>query len=447
MEHRHVRIRWVASLIVLTLPMAVFAQPVDVLISQLSSADWRTRQAALEKLVARGEDALPHLQREAGRTHDVEVRSRAQAAIARIEENRLVGASPITVNWNNSSALTAVSELAAQARAPLPTEPVNLLAKTTKRVSLQADHRPFWDVMLQLCRQTALAPAPINRHNRDIGLGLLRDEGNEWGEKLLTTSGPLLIRADRLISDRAILFKTPNDTTRELSISMTIFAEPKLRVLDYSGSLRLDEVVDVHGNSLIPPDDGDLASNVDVFGNGRGSNTSSWEVGATLRYPKGAGNNNRIARFRASTTLIVQTQSATLELPLPSPKHVNRTVDGLRVTVKNLDAGRCDLTIHRDGRNEAEWNAVRMQMFAGEAQLLDDKGQTVARSQSGLEADESPDNQRMELRLRFGRDGVEESRERPSKKLSAEAVKMVWEFPTQTRELVVPFEFRNLPIP
>lgn len=450
MEDRRVRngARWLIALFI----SAVFAAPlragqVDHLIVQLASDNWRTRQQALEKLVALGEDVLPRLQGEAQRTGDVEVRSRALSAIARIQENRLLGASLISANWENASAATVFAEVSRQARGPLPTEPTNLLQKTTRRVSLSVDHRPFWEVMLEASRRTGLAPASINRHNRDIGLGLVRDEGNEWPEKLTTISGPLLIRADRLISDRAISFKTPDDATRELSISLTVFAEPKLRVLDYSGTLRLDEVVDVHGDSLVPPDLEGLPANVDTFGNTGGGNTSSWEVGATLNLPRGARADNRIARFRASTSLIVQTQGAILELPLPSPKHVSRTVEGLRFTVKNLDASRCDMVIHRDGRSESEWNLVRMQIFASEAQLVDDKGQTVARSQSGQDADEGPDNQRMELRLRFSREVADENGAGRKKTPSVEAVKMLWEFPVQTRELVVPFEFRNLPIP
>jgi hypothetical protein len=63
-----------------------------------------------------------------------------------------------------------------------------------------------------------------------------------------------------------------------------------------------------------------------------------------------------------------------------------------------------------------------------------------------MDADESPDSQRMELRLRFVKEGLDEAKDR-GKKGTSEGSKLVWTFPTQTRELTVPFEFRDLPIP
>jgi hypothetical protein len=151
-------------------------------------------------------------------------------------------------------------------------------------------------------------------------------------------------------------------------------------------------------------------------------------------------------RFKASTTLVVQTGSAALEVPLSGSQEVTRNAGPLRVTVEHLDSTRCDLRVYRDGRDDADWFQVRMQLNASEARLLDEKDRVVARSQSSMDADESPDSQRMELRLRFVKEGMEETKDR-GKKNGWEASKLVWDFPTQTRELTVPFEFRDLPIP
>ena len=61
-----------------------------------------------------------------------------------------------------------------------------------------------------------------------------------------------------------------------------------------------------------------------------------------------------------------------------------------------------------------------------------------------MEADESPDSQRMDLRLRFTREGAADE---GKKRAMSEAAKMIWSFPIQTRELTVPLEFQDLPIP
>jgi hypothetical protein len=412
-------------------------------IAQLSSDDWRVRQQAMERLVGMGEDALPRLNNLANTTDDGEVRTRASAAIAQIEENRITGASLITMKLEGAPAATAFAQLASQAGAPLLTEPPNLLSQKNMRlVSLNADHRPFWEVMQTLCAQTELEPTGISRHNREIGLGLIRGSA-DWMDKPIVVSGPLLIRADRLVRISTAHLKPPGGVSEEFTISLTAFAEPKLKVLDYSTTLKLEEAVDELGNSLVPPVGKDaVAANAIAFGNTREGNTSHWEVGATLHHPKGAG--KRIVRFRATAALQVQTRAAVLELPVAASKNVSRTLGGLRVTIKSIDNTRCDLCVYRDGRTDAEWYAARMQLYAGEAQLLDEKGQVVARSQSGMEADESPDSQRMDLRLRFAREGAADE---GKKRAMSEAAKMIWSFPIQTRELTVPLEFQDLPIP
>jgi hypothetical protein len=88
-----------------------------------------------------------------------------------------------------------------------------------------------------------------------------------------------------------------------------------------------------------------------------------------------------------------------------------------------------------------------MQLYAGEAQLLDDKGQVVARGQSGLEADESPDSQRLDLRMRFAKEGGGDEGKEARKQPASEASRLVWTFPLESRELVIPFELRDLPVP
>jgi len=82
-----------------------------------------------------------------------------------------------------------------------------------------------------------------------------------------------------------------------------------------------------------------------------------------------------------------------------------------------------------------------------EADLVDDKGQAVAHSPNGADADESPDNQRLDVHMRFVREVGEDGNKGARKTAASEAVKMRWEIPVETRELTVPFELRDLPIP
>jgi hypothetical protein len=206
--------------------------------------------------------------------------------------------------------------------------------------------------------------------------------------------------------------------------------------------------VDERGNSLVPAEDpGGLSPNADVFGNHREGHTSRWDVGATLLHPKGAG--KQITRLRASTTVLVETRAAVLDVPLATARDTTHTVGGVRVAVRNVDGGRAELSIFRDGRTDAEWYALRLQLTAGRARLVGEQEQVVARGQGAADADESPDNQRLDLRVRFAREVGDGRPSRDGKRASAgsAAVRLVWEFPVAARELVVPFEFRDLPIP
>ena len=74
---------------------------------------------------------------------------------------------------------------------------------------------------------------------------------------------------------------------------------------------------------------------------------------------------------------------------------------------------------------------------------MNESGQVVARHQSAIDAEETQDAQRMDVRLKFAPEEEFKSKRRPL----SEGLKLVWEFPSQVRELSVPFELGELPIP
>lgn len=435
------------------------APALDAQIAQLSSDDWRTRQKAVRFLVAAGEDALPRLRQALRQTRNGEIRARLEAAIGHIEEDRRVGATLVTLQLEGASPARAVEELSRAARGSIGLEPPDLARdRSLKPVSLNARKRPFWEVMQALSRQTGLEPTTLTRGGRETGFGLACGDGT-WADHPLVLAGPLLLRADRLTRTSGISLRDPG-TSNEFSVSLTAFAEPKLRVLDFSGGVTLEEAVDDRGNSLVPPSDNGVPANVEAFGNSRGGNTSHWELGATLHYPKNPG--TRIVRLKGSTTFEVQIRAAKLEVPIPGAKNVSRNLDGVQVWVKSADSQRADIVVLRDNRPDPDWYRLRASLLATEARLLDDKGQVVGRSQGGVDIDDNNDGQAIEVRLRFARESGEDGagqgpgqgapardRRRPGGRgpTQPEAVKLLWEFPVETREVVVPFEFRDLPIP
>jgi hypothetical protein len=414
-----------AALICCAKTLSVLAQSqstqIDTWSAQLTSDDWKTRQKAMENLVGLGEDALPVLQKLQSSSPDHEIRTRASAAIAQILENRLVGPSPITLDLQNTPAEQVFAELGRQAHATLRAP------KSLGPLSLKVDHRPFWEVVESLCLH----------HNLEMNGTELSQNGNDWLQKPTVRAGPLLIRADRLTRTATAHLRPPGEVDEEFNISLTVYAEPKLRVLDFSSSVKLDEVADELGHSLIPEEE----SNVEAYGNVRNPSTTHWEIGATLHHPKGTG--TKIVKFRGQTKLLLQIRAGILETSLAAARNLSKTVEGVRVTVKEADAGHATLLVHRDGRTDAEWYTLRMQLYAGAARLVNESGQAVARHQNAIDAEEAQDGQRMDVHLKFVAEEEFKTRRRPL----SEGLKLIWEFPSQVRELSVPFELPELPIP
>src|ERR1051325_6149201 len=78
------------------------AQQAEQLISTLSSDTWQARQQAQDALVQIGLDLRPRLLRLMRQTRDEEVRTRAEAALGQIEENRISGISYITLHMKQA---------------------------------------------------------------------------------------------------------------------------------------------------------------------------------------------------------------------------------------------------------------------------------------------------------------------------------------------------------
>jgi hypothetical protein len=121
------------------LSLPAHAQParhdtqIDDAINQLSSDDWKARQSATQRLIQLADDALPRLQHVADTATDDEVRTRAAAAVAQIEENKITGASLVTLHLKDAPAAQAFAELAHQARAAHPPPPPGPVSYTQKQ--------------------------------------------------------------------------------------------------------------------------------------------------------------------------------------------------------------------------------------------------------------------------------------------------------------------------
>ncbi|MDB5298931.1 MAG: hypothetical protein JWO87_594, partial [Phycisphaerales bacterium] len=83
----------------------------DDLLKRLSSDAWQQRQRAQDELVRMGDEARPVVKDLLARTTDTEVRTRLEAAVAQIDENRISGPSFITMHFKDADPREVFAEL------------------------------------------------------------------------------------------------------------------------------------------------------------------------------------------------------------------------------------------------------------------------------------------------------------------------------------------------
>src|SRR5207237_6920798 len=92
-------------------------------------------------------------------TNDEEARTRVEAALRQIEENRITGASLITLHMKGAKPAEVFAEISRQASAELRPSPVNLWeSKSWPTFDIDIDRQPFWEVIGDVCNRFGVAP-------------------------------------------------------------------------------------------------------------------------------------------------------------------------------------------------------------------------------------------------------------------------------------------------
>jgi len=138
--------------------MAQTTQPSGQLarwLADLGSETWRAREAAEAALVRYGPDAVPALNQLIRQNPDLEVQSRAHEILRRIQSWPLY-AKFVTVHLHQVPARAAFAEIAAAAGMPLPAADAGVWNAPLPTVTLDFDRAPFWNVVVEACRQAHL---------------------------------------------------------------------------------------------------------------------------------------------------------------------------------------------------------------------------------------------------------------------------------------------------
>ena len=423
-----------ASLIVLTLIALQPAQPttapaIDALIAQLADDDWQQRQRAQDRLVLIGEKARGALERAAGESSDPEVRERAAAALASIAQNAQAGPSIITIQGDDIPLRDVIKQLSEQCGVALETYPPDALEQQRgTRVALDIDHLPFWDAMRQITEKTGFTVQQWD----NTGVKLM--QGGQQFDGVSQVSGAFLVSAVRVSRSRSIELGGARNAYEDFQVLIGARAEPKLRLLRVAYAPNLDEAVDEHGNSLLP------AANASVAGGYAIAPAGAWQLPARLSAPPDMG--RRIARLRGSFDVSIQTRTEQLEVPdIVSARSVNKVAGGVRFVIKELrrngDAWTLEMLARPDGATRDEWERMQQTLSTADIKLLDERGAALARTGSST----SGGPEQIEMTIEFSPRAWGHDRK------VGEPAKLVWTVPTETRDVSVPFDFKDLPIP
>lgn len=391
----------------------------DEMVRQLSGNDWHQTRRVMDELVRLGPEAEPFLDEVIRRSPTEEARKNAEAARQLIRDERTLAPSLITLHVSHSSPRQVFDEIARQCGAAIHTNPQRLWDEAGwPALTLDIDRQPFWEVMRDLGERLDVHCLPDDSH----GVRLMR---GAWTPDGITASGPFLVAADVI------------NTRRRLMVGVSLYGEPKITIVRIE-RLRFDGAIDNNGNRLMPLTPRPMNFGLRPWG-GIGS-TTGWRVYATLQHPAGEG--DKIASFKGSVTVAVQTRSENWEVPDPvGMPAVTRLVDGIPVTLASFGPKSASEEYQLQVRIPDGW-ANRMTMgqimesLRTRLQVVDDRGGPLMLRDLSEHGLGSGINFELDFVADAGPDGTP-----PGK-----PARVVWEVPTETRQLTIPFEFRNLPI-
>jgi hypothetical protein len=337
----------------------------------------------------------------------------------------------ITLKLDNAKPADAFAELSKQAGFELRPSPKNLWeGREWATVTLDLKDVSFWQAVRELCDKVGVS---IQRQGLERDMIILQGGGRIWGQAPAFEAGPFMIVARTLNRTHVVDLNAKAGDTRTCTVGMIIYSEPKLRVLRISSQPEIEVAVDENGRSLVAIQPPVVAKGVLAY-----ANTWTWSVSALLHPPADAGQS--ISLLKGSVRALVQTRADTVEVDkIDTTRTVVKTASGHKLTVKDFrktgTSYSLSLNVTRDPSTGSAWKEANLSnMF----RLVDSEGHALTRrsyGSGGTLADS------VDLQLSFAQEDWN------GNAAAGEPAKLIWEVPAETKEVAVPFEFRDLPLP
>jgi hypothetical protein len=394
------------------------------LIRQLDADEWAARQRAEDALVRLGEPALQPVQQALEEAADLEVRMRLQTVLARIERERAFGVTRITLDLKSATARQIVDEISRQAGASIRLQNDGSDNDDT-RADFRFDEEPFWSAVTKVCAAYDLYPSGTSHGRR--GLQLTRGNGSRFRAPH-SSNGPFLVMLNSVQHSHNLNLAQPQAVESSSYLQMTVLAEPKLTILGHSYMPVITQAVNENGQSLAMPHE--------YGGHFSSDEGSVWSVNVPL-LPL-AATSQKIASLRGTLSASVQVRSQSIEVTdITRLRDQSHTVGPRRVILHELN--------EKDGsfvlrvtvfHTREEMNGRGVHSLVQGLRLYDEAGRAF---QTGGQSGRNYEEHKAEFDIHFSRHDAEGMRLR-------KPTKLVWTIPTETREIEIPFDFKDVPL-
>jgi hypothetical protein len=393
---------------------------VNALVAQLADGDADAQGKAQGQLVALLADAVPRLELLIRESKDKALQDRARAVLGDVQKRARLSPAVITLHATGGP-IELLTEIFRQANLPMARHPLNFIDDgSTPPLTVNFDRRPFWAAVKEVCEVSKL---DVRRVYDDERLTVTRGEN-------APVHGPSVVRGPAIVyAENAGAATKIGAENRTGLFRLCVYVEPRVRVVGLKTDFEL--VVDENGDALLP----------DNF-NGRGvgpvpDTDFFWQSQfpiAPTRFSR------KIARLKGTMHLTVQTEAKTFELPIQTgDKPGRKELAGYTFDLLGLDAAgdghTLRLKLFRENLEPWQWDWFRQPMRR--ARLLDEHGVPLRVSGSGTGGDDRSTDCSVTYTASDG----------SLTPLTAKPAKLVWELPTKSEQLDIPFELIDVGLP
>jgi hypothetical protein len=415
---------------------------VDALIQQLGSDSAEDRDSAQKQLVDLGESVKPALKKAADDSDDPEIRSRAAAALAEMKDLDHNGVSLITLHLKDAPVDDVTNAIGLQAHVQFQDfgNPGARAAGKQLTVTVDADRKPFWDVMTDLCTQLNVCPN-VDMSGKNI-IRLFSSPRNWMVQSPHQIVGPYWIGVSSIYRTRTIDMLGAPQVDDQFMIRLMVLPEPKIAVTQMSEFV-VKRATDDAGNSLMPKVG--PANLNHVLRNARQLNHN---VETRLTYPDQPGKKIAVLDGEITMMLAEDIHQFQMDDVLGTPK----TTDPLTgckvdatVTRQGTEMFRVNIQCTREGLPDDQWAAMLNHM--NDITLEDADGHALTGYQTSLAMATGTTETNFTATALFSRNSLAALGAGRQLVKTGDPKKLTWNVATSVKPIVVPVSFKDLPMP